>query len=80
MLYNFWTDSPAFKLWRVIYQYMAENNLGQPPKYPSFSVEKHSLLSSELKQLYVGVTRARQDLFFFDESAEVSVVVFFSRK
>jgi tetratricopeptide (TPR) repeat protein len=76
MLYNFWTDSPAFKLWRVIYQYMVENNLGRPPKYPAFSVEKHSILSSELKQLYVGVTRARQDLFFFDESAELCKPMF----
>ncbi len=33
---------------------------------PDFSSEKFSALNNELKQLYVGITRTRQDLFIFD--------------
>lgn len=67
LLYNFWHDSPAQNTWRVIYQFMAENKIGSPENYPEFSNEKFSALCNELKQLYVGVTRTRQDLFIFDE-------------
>ncbi len=39
----------------------------------TFKPETHKMLESELKQLYVGVTRARKRLLFFDEGdAEVS--------
>ena len=38
----------------------------------SFSHEKHYILSSELKHLYVAVTRARQHLWIFDEDTELS--------
>jgi ATP-dependent exoDNAse (exonuclease V) beta subunit len=37
-----------------------------------FSHEKHYILSSELKHLYVAVTRAREHLWIFDENAELS--------
>eukprot|EP00026_Physarum_polycephalum_P000228 Phypoly_transcript_00228.p1 GENE.Phypoly_transcript_00228~~Phypoly_transcript_00228.p1 ORF type:complete len:1460 (+),score=271.79 Phypoly_transcript_00228:484-4380(+) len=67
LLFNFWKDSPAKNVWRVLYQFMAEKNIGTPENYPEFSSEKFSALCNELKQLYVGVTRTRQDLFIFDE-------------
>jgi ATP-dependent exoDNAse (exonuclease V) beta subunit len=38
----------------------------------TFSHEKHYILSSELKHLYVAVTRAREHLWIFDENAELS--------
>jgi ATP-dependent exoDNAse (exonuclease V) beta subunit len=38
----------------------------------AFSHEKHYILSSELKHLYVAVTRARQHLWIFDEDSELS--------
>jgi ATP-dependent exoDNAse (exonuclease V) beta subunit len=38
----------------------------------TFSHEKHYILSSELKHLYVAVTRARQHLWIFDEDPEFS--------
>ena len=38
----------------------------------TFSYEKHYILSSELKHLYVAVTRAREHLWIFDENSELS--------
>lgn len=36
----------------------------------TFSHEKHYILCTELKNLYVAVTRARQRLWIFDENTE----------
>ncbi|CAG8526884.1 15115_t:CDS:10, partial [Dentiscutata heterogama] len=60
LLYNFFTDSPAGLKWRVI-----EGSR-------NFSHENHYILCSELKHLYVAVTRARQHIWIFDENNEVS--------
>ena len=38
----------------------------------TFSHEKHYILSSELKHLYVAVTRARQQVWIYDENTEFS--------
>ena len=38
----------------------------------TFSHEKHYILSSELKHLYVAVTRARQQVWIYDENTEWS--------
>lgn len=40
--------------------------------FPKFDPAKHSLLCSELKILYVAVTRARQHLWFFESSSAFS--------
>ena len=40
-----------------------------------FSHEKHYILSSELKQLYVAITRARQRLWIYDEDTEYSMPI-----
>jgi len=50
---------------------MAEKQIGTLENYPEFSTERFSALCNELKQLYVGVTRTRQDLFIFDEDEKV---------
>lgn len=55
---------------------MDEMKIGTPEHYPEFTQEKFSALSSEFKQLYVGITRTRQDLFIFDEDEKVSLVSF----
>ncbi|CAG8444525.1 10393_t:CDS:10 [Scutellospora calospora] len=68
LLYNFFTDSPAHKKWRVIHSILENNEKGTP----AFSHEKYCILSSELKQLYVSVTRARQRIIIFDENVEYS--------
>jgi ATP-dependent exoDNAse (exonuclease V) beta subunit len=41
----------------------------------AFSHEKHYILSSELKHLYVAVTRAKQHLWICDEEPEYSMPI-----
>ncbi|RHZ88681.1 hypothetical protein Glove_21g295 [Diversispora epigaea] len=68
LLYNFFTDSDAGRKWRVIL-----STLGDYPKgIQTFSPEKHYILCSELKNLYVAVTRSRQHLWIFDENSDYS--------
>ncbi|RUP47795.1 hypothetical protein BC936DRAFT_145324 [Jimgerdemannia flammicorona] len=64
LLYNFWQDSPAQSKWRVVL-----SSLGHGPV---FDYEKHAIMSDELKQLYVAITRARSHLWIFDENMEFS--------
>ncbi|CAG8480420.1 12096_t:CDS:10 [Ambispora gerdemannii] len=66
LLYNFFTDSPGRRKWRVILTALENQSKG----VPTFSHEKHYILSSELKHLYVAVTRARQHICIFDEKSE----------
>ncbi|CAG8553834.1 5171_t:CDS:10 [Ambispora gerdemannii] len=66
LLYNFFTDSPGCQKWRVILSEVKDQSEG----VPTFSHEKHYILSSELKHLYVAVTRARQHIWIFDEKSE----------
>ncbi|CAI2170806.1 19767_t:CDS:2, partial [Funneliformis geosporum] len=71
LLYNFFTDSPARLKWRVIRSDLNDKSEG----IQTFSHEKHYILSSELKHLYVAVTRARQHIWICDESAEYSTPI-----
>ena len=61
-MYDFFSTSSFSNEWRIIYEYMEEK--GQPD-FPSssFKMEKHNVLCSELKQLYVAITRTRQRLW-----------------
>ncbi|CAI2185426.1 13549_t:CDS:2 [Funneliformis geosporum] len=68
ILYNFFTDSPAGSKWRVILSALDDYDGG----IQTFSHEKHYILSSELKHLYVAITRVRERLLIFDEDAELS--------
>ncbi|MCL7031200.1 hypothetical protein MKW94_000317 [Papaver nudicaule] len=73
LLYNFFGTSPLKNQWRVIYGYMEELNLfpsNEQKSFPTFCSAKHKILCSELKQLYVALTRARQRLWVrhLDES------------
>lgn len=75
LLYNFFSSSPLKNQWRVIYEFMGERNLLDsclPSCFPNFSHSRHSILCSELKQLYVAITRTRQRLWICENTDELS--------
>ncbi|GJX49807.1 UvrD-like helicase, ATP-binding domain, P-loop containing nucleoside triphosphate hydrolase [Tanacetum coccineum] len=79
LLYNFFGTSPLKDQWRVIYGYMKEHNwLDEklPQSFPTFNEARHSLLCSELKQLYVAITRTRQRLWICENKEELSKPMF----
>ncbi|XP_061342438.1 uncharacterized protein LOC133288644 [Gastrolobium bilobum] len=79
LLYNFFGSSPLKNRWRVIYEYMKEQDMLQPTElksYPSFNDSKHHILCSELKQLYVAITRTRQRLWICENTEEFSRPMF----
>nr|GEV91261.1 UvrD-like helicase, ATP-binding domain, P-loop containing nucleoside triphosphate hydrolase [Tanacetum cinerariifolium] len=78
-LYNFFGSSPLKEQWRLIYGYMKERDLLEekhPHAFPSFSEERHNVLCSELKQLYVAITRTRQRLWICEHKEEMSKPMF----
>eukprot|EP01065_Artemidia_motanka_P010929 TRINITY_DN1587_c0_g1_i4.p1 TRINITY_DN1587_c0_g1~~TRINITY_DN1587_c0_g1_i4.p1 ORF type:complete len:1594 (+),score=454.76 TRINITY_DN1587_c0_g1_i4:78-4859(+) len=78
LVYNFFRNSPARQEWRVLYGYLAanaESAVGTLPRHPPFSADRHAVLQSELKLLYVAATRARNQLWFYDEGGEGQPVV-----
>ncbi|KAJ0897872.1 putative TPR and ankyrin repeat-containing protein [Helianthus annuus] len=70
---------PLKDQWRVIYEYMKEHawldeKLSQ--SFPNFCESRHSVLCSELKQLYVAITRTRQRLWICENKEELSKPMF----
>lgn len=58
---------------------MAEQELldaTSPESFPSFEETKHNLMCSELKQLYVAITRTRQRLWVSENTEELSRPMF----
>ncbi|KAI5351783.1 hypothetical protein L3X38_004674 [Prunus dulcis] len=79
LLYNFFGSSPLKNQWRVIYDYMKDRGLLDstlPKCFPSFNESKHNILCSELKRLYVAVTRTRQRLWVCENVEELSKPMF----
>ncbi|MCL7034766.1 hypothetical protein MKW94_002820, partial [Papaver nudicaule] len=78
LLYNFFGTSPLKSQWRVVYGYMKEQNLldSDDAKFPKFSKAKHQILCSELKQLYVAITRTRQRLWICENIDDFSKPMF----
>ncbi|XP_042505284.1 uncharacterized protein LOC122081929 isoform X2 [Macadamia integrifolia] len=79
LLYNFFGTSPLKNQWRVVYEYMKEQDLlddSAPRSYPRFNMAKHNVLCSELKQLYVAITRTRQRLWICENIDEFSRPMF----
>ncbi|CAJ2636390.1 unnamed protein product [Trifolium pratense] len=79
LLYNFFCTSPLKNRWRVIYEYMNEQDmleLAESKSYPSFNDSKHNILCSELKQLYVSITRTRQRLWICENTEEFAIPMF----
>ncbi|WOL05870.1 hypothetical protein Cni_G14601 [Canna indica] len=78
LLYNFFGES-RFKKWRIIYEYMKKQGVLDPSisrSCPSFEPEQHNILCSELKQLYVAITRTKQRLWICENSDEYSKPMF----
>nr|GEX43862.1 UvrD-like helicase, ATP-binding domain, P-loop containing nucleoside triphosphate hydrolase [Tanacetum cinerariifolium] len=79
LMYNFFGTSPLKDQWRVIYEYMKKHNLLNvklPQSFPTFDEARQSLLCSELKQLYVAITRTRQRLWICENKEELSKPMF----
>ncbi|GKA24657.1 UvrD-like helicase, ATP-binding domain, P-loop containing nucleoside triphosphate hydrolase [Tanacetum coccineum] len=79
LLYNFFGTSPLKDQWRVIYGYMKERDWLDEKitrSFPTFSESRHSVLCSELKQLYVAITRTRQRLWICENREELSKPMF----
>ncbi|XP_076897931.1 uncharacterized protein LOC143551362 [Bidens hawaiensis] len=79
LLYNFFETSPLKDQWRVIYDYMKDHDwLDEelPQSFPNFSESRHNVLCSELKQLYVAITRTRQRLWICENKEELSKPMF----
>ncbi|NWI13292.1 TRNK1 protein, partial [Crypturellus soui] len=86
LLYNFFTDSEAYKEWKIISSFAPssdeqgeskvlietplEDVTATPKRPPSFNVEMYKMLNGELKQLYTAITRARVNLWIFDENRD----------
>ncbi|OMO60733.1 hypothetical protein CCACVL1_23909 [Corchorus capsularis] len=77
LLYNFFGSSPLKSQWRVVYEYMKEQGLLDASwSFPTFKQAKHNILCSELKQLYVAITRTRQRLWICENEQELSKPMF----
>ncbi|XP_063425387.1 TPR and ankyrin repeat-containing protein 1-like [Mytilus trossulus] len=89
LLYNIFTDSEATKEWRVVLSFLeklAKKDSKNESKIPlqvsadlrplPFNPKQHKVLSSELKQLYTAITRARQNVWIFDEDKEQRKPIF----
>ncbi|CAM0870528.1 unnamed protein product [Alopecurus aequalis] len=71
LLYNFFGSSPLRNKWRVLYGYMKDKDIiaqSEEISHPGFDRSKHHLLCSELKQLYVAITRTRQRLWICENT------------
>jgi ATP-dependent exoDNAse (exonuclease V) beta subunit len=82
LLYNFWSDSLAKDEWRWLLNYLDDMDpsntsgvvVGQQGRrfaldFP-FDADKFKLLETELKQLYVAITRPRARLWIFDQGRD----------
>lgn len=80
LVYNFFSDSAAREEWRVINTYLDESKQDTdqstlPKKRDmerplAFDPTAHQVLCSELKHLYMIVTRAKRSLWIFDDASE----------
>ncbi|XP_055414700.1 TPR and ankyrin repeat-containing protein 1 isoform X2 [Bubalus kerabau] len=87
LLYNFFTDSEAYKEWKIISSFTPSSSGCREESQPMIEVplencsssqgravtmnpEMYKLLNGELKQLYTAITRARVNLWIFDENPE----------
>ncbi|XP_054847017.1 TPR and ankyrin repeat-containing protein 1 isoform X2 [Eublepharis macularius] len=86
LLYNFFTDSEAYKEWKIVSSFTPschfpeenkliietplEKDVDKQGKPQVLNVEMYKLLNGELKQLYTAITRARVNLWIFDENSD----------
>nr|XP_043619846.1 TPR and ankyrin repeat-containing protein 1-like [Erigeron canadensis] len=79
VLYNFFGTSPLKDQWRIIYSYMKERDWfdeNLPQSFPTFNEARHSVLCSELKQLYAAITRTRQRLWVCENKEALSKPIY----
>jgi tetratricopeptide (TPR) repeat protein len=71
IVYNFFSSSKLAGKWRFIGA--AYDKVGAPAEdgrpYPEFSLSEFKVFQTELKRLYVLITRAKRNLVFFDDDA-----------
>ncbi|KAF8885252.1 hypothetical protein CPB84DRAFT_1788531 [Gymnopilus junonius] len=68
-LYNFFHDSIVdASQWRLVLNGILEETSQSPQAVPKFDPTRHAAICSELKFLYVAITRARNNLRIADES------------
>ncbi|GAB1522834.1 hypothetical protein RhiTH_005958 [Rhizoctonia solani] len=78
LLYNFFEDSvPNESTWRVILQGLHVANIGPVPRFDEI---RHAVICTELKNLYVGLTRARNHCWIWDVSEKAEPMKLFWRK
>uniref|UniRef100_A0A6J0UIH0 TPR and ankyrin repeat-containing protein 1 isoform X1 n=1 Tax=Pogona vitticeps TaxID=103695 RepID=A0A6J0UIH0_9SAUR len=85
LLYNFFTDSEAYKEWKIISSFplscslveetelILETSLEkdvEAERKSLLNLEMYKMLNGELKQLYTAITRARVNLWIFDENSD----------
>ncbi|KAM6449662.1 TPR and ankyrin repeat-containing protein 1 isoform 2-T2 [Liasis olivaceus] len=87
LLYNFFTDSEAYKEWKIISSFIPltdlpdeetkliievplEKDIDAQGRLPFLNPEMYKMLNGELKQLYTAITRARVNLWIFDENSD----------
>ncbi|XP_060188336.1 uncharacterized protein LOC132617360 isoform X2 [Lycium barbarum] len=75
LMYNFFSSSPLGNQWRVVYEYMKVQSLADL-SFPSFCDARHNIWCSELKQLYVAITRTRQRLWICESVDDFSRPMF----
>ncbi|KAF9230331.1 hypothetical protein BU15DRAFT_83761 [Melanogaster broomeanus] len=71
LLYNFFEDSPVdLSRWRVVLGAIAKDHELSNVHAPAFERDesRYAGICSELKQLYVGITRARKNMWIVDKS------------
>ncbi|KAG8732236.1 hypothetical protein FRC11_014976 [Ceratobasidium sp. 423] len=75
LLYNFFEDSvPSASTWRVILHGLEGARLGPVPRFDEI---RHAVICTELKNLYVGLTRARNHCWIWDVSEKAEPMKLF---
>ncbi|KAG8752687.1 hypothetical protein FRC12_011837, partial [Ceratobasidium sp. 428] len=78
LLYNFFEDStPTASTWRVILHGLQGVNTGPVPRFDEI---RHAVICTELKNLYVGLTRARNHCWIWDVSEQAEPMKTFWNK
>ncbi|XP_052083768.1 TPR and ankyrin repeat-containing protein 1-like isoform X3 [Mytilus californianus] len=82
LLFNIFKNSQASKEWRVVTDFLQRHTADKTlqTEYSSrpltFDQKLHKVLNSELKQLYTAITRARVNVWIFDEDVEKRTPMF----
>ncbi|XP_076107040.1 uncharacterized protein LOC143075492 [Mytilus galloprovincialis] len=82
LLFNIFKNSQASKEWRVVTDFLQRQGkdktlqTGYSSRPLTFDPKLHKVLNSELKQLYTAITRARVNVWIFDEDVEKRTPMF----